>query len=826
MNPHLMDGLHDPRDTWSRNNAKLALRAEAIVRALDPGRIVYHHSSGNLGSIHTVNFYANFVPIQEMSDWFEHWAGKGVKPVFLCEYGVPFSWDWTMYRGWYKGVRSFGSARVPWEFCHAEWNAALLGDRAYRLGEPEKRNLRWEAAQFRAGKLWQRWDYPYPPGSRGFDDQQEVFARYLTDNWRAHRTWGVSATSPWEYATWWQLRDGADTGRKPLKVDWANLQKPGFSADHAGRRQGSMSLDYKRSDWLPTAAGQALLRTNQALLAYIGGKPSRVTSKDHNFQAGELIDKQLIVINNSRETVACACEWSLRLPRPISGRKKVSVQTGQQERIPLRFDLPTTLAAGRYDLTATVQFSSGEAQKDTFTFHVLPRLSGPLPHPKIALLDPKGETGKLLAWLKVPFERLDAATDHSAYDVLIIGKEALTRDGPGPRVQRVRDGLKVIVFEQSSEVLEQRFGFRVVEHGLRQVFPRVPDHPLLAGLHADHLRDWRGEASLLPPRLPYRLRPMHGPTARWCGLDVARAWRCGCQGNVASVLIEKPARGDFLAILDGGFSLQYSPLLEYREGKGLVLFCQVDVTGRSERDPVAEVLTRNVLRYVVDWKPQPRRTVLYAGDPAGKSHLVAAGLSPTDWTKGALSPGRVLIVGPGAGRLLAGEPAIGKWLAAGGNLLALGLDGAEASAFLPFKVQTRTEEHIATWFRPAGAKSLLAGVGPADVHNRDPRRLPLVSGGASPVGNGVLALASGDNVVFCQFVPWEFAPGKQMNLKRTFRRASCLVTRLAANMGAAAKTPLLARFGDAVKTAEQRWLEGLYLDVPEEWDDPYRFFRW
>jgi hypothetical protein len=25
---------------------------------------------------------------------------------------------------------------------------------------------------------------------------------------------------------------------------------------------------------------------------------------------------------------------------------------------------------------------------------------------------------------------------------------------------------------------------------------------------------------------------------------------------------------------------------------------------------------------------------------------------------------------------------------------------------------------------------------------------------------------------------------------------------------------------------EKRWLEGLYLDTPEEWDDPYRFFRW
>jgi hypothetical protein len=32
--------------------------------------------------MHTVNFYLNFAPIQELSDWFEHWATKGVKPVF------------------------------------------------------------------------------------------------------------------------------------------------------------------------------------------------------------------------------------------------------------------------------------------------------------------------------------------------------------------------------------------------------------------------------------------------------------------------------------------------------------------------------------------------------------------------------------------------------------------------------------------------------------------------------------------------------------------------------------------------------------------------
>ncbi|MBM3500507.1 MAG: hypothetical protein FJX74_17755, partial [Armatimonadetes bacterium] len=148
MNPDLIDGVNDPRDEWSRNNVRLALRAEAIISRLDPTRFVYHHSSGNLGSMHTTNFYTNFAPIQELSDWFEHWATEGVKPVFTCEYMVPCTWDWTMYRGWYRGHREFGSAVVPWEFCVAEWNAQFLGDTAFRISEPEKTNVRWEAERF------------------------------------------------------------------------------------------------------------------------------------------------------------------------------------------------------------------------------------------------------------------------------------------------------------------------------------------------------------------------------------------------------------------------------------------------------------------------------------------------------------------------------------------------------------------------------------------------------------------------------------------------------------------------------------------------------
>ncbi|MCJ7822313.1 MAG: hypothetical protein MUQ26_04410, partial [Armatimonadetes bacterium] len=61
-----------------------------------------------------------------------------------------------------------------------------------------------------------------------------------------------------------------------------------------------------------------------------------------------------------------------------------------------------------------------------------------------------------------------------------------------------------------------------------------------------------------------------------------------------------------------------------------------------------------------------------------------------------------------------------------------------------------------------------------------------------------------------------------------YRRTSVLLARLLGNMGVAGSTPLLDRFRQPVSPAggEKRWLEGFYLDEPEEWDDPYRFFRW
>jgi beta-galactosidase len=826
MNPDLIDGIHDPRDGWSLNNARKALAVEDIVRSLDPSRVIYHHSSGNLSSMHTSNFYPNWVPIQELCDWFEHWSTVGVKPFFMCEYGAPFTWDWAMYRGWYKGVREFGSAVVPWDFCLAEWNAQFLGDSAYKISDQERRNIRWEAEQFRNGRLWHRWDYPHQLGSQDFDERYPIFERYLTECWRAFRTWEVSAISPWEHHVFWKQRPGLSRNQRvELATDWEHLQRPGFSPDYLEERYETRELAYEDSDWIPTAAAEAMYRNNGPVLGYIGGPPEAVTSHAHNFVPGETVEKQLIIINNSRQTVRCQWTWQFGEPgltggqlSPLVGKVlaaekgEIELPTGRQARQPIQIALPKGLDPGEYMLVAEFVFNTGERHNDRFAIHVLPEANFQelaetikKSNVKIGLFDPHGETKALLDQMGISYQQISAQDSTRGLDVLLVGKKALSADGLAPSIKSVRDGLKVIIFEQTGEVLEQRFGFRIAEYGLRNVFCRIPDHPYLAGLTEAHLSDWQGEATLLPPRLEYMPGDSYAgvPTVRWCGLEVPRLWRCGNRGNVASVLIEKPAVGDFLPVVDGGFSLQYSPLLEYREGAGSVLFCQLDITGRSRKDPAAEQLFYNILKTTILGGNQsvPERRAIYMGDPAGKSYLTQAGIKVETEISRDLEPADVLIVGKGGvEQLQPMQTRLSQWLKSGGHLLALELSAEEINALLPVQVKTITAEYVNSFFEPPAWSSPFAGISPADVHNRDPRQIPLLVGGCESLG-GVLGQATDGHVIFCQLAPYRFvrrpldAPQFRVVSDDPFEGQSCAEITMA--------TVPWAQFGQKIPAGQQ-----------------------
>jgi hypothetical protein len=192
-----------------------------------------------------------------------------------------------------------------------------------------------------------------------------------------------------------------------------------------------------------------------------------------------------------------------------------------------------------------------------------------------------------------------------------------------------------------------------------------------------------------------------------------------------------------------------------------------------------------------------------------------------DYSGSTVGSDALLVVGPGGGG------AISAAVKSGARVLGIGLDAADANAFLPIKVGMARREYIGDYFEPFGAGSPFTGISPAETRNRDPHEMPVVTESANVFSGGALAIAGGGSVVLTQLVPWRMDySGEKMNVKRTFRCAARLTARLLGNMGAPASTPLLSYFGTPVRPDEQRYLSSYYLDKPEEWDDPYRFFRW
>lgn len=852
QNPLRMDGVYDPAPQMKqnvRNRRSQALKGEEIVKEFDKTRPIYHHESGNLGQAFTLNNYLDFVPEQERAEWYGHWAEKGVKPLLLVEYGNPFYGNWAIYRGEYKGRwQNFFSHPMLHQYFHPQWGAQFRGDKAYGIGEAEKESLRYEARMWRKGEEFPNYSYPgHGNAPKDIPNMIEVQAEHLRADWSQMRTWGVSAMSDWDLGLCWRASAKATLKDIPLPTDWEKLQKPGFSPDFLQNEAGIMDFaltTLPREDWELTPRGKEFMRWNKRIVAYIAGKASRFTAKDHNCSPGETIEKQLIVLNDSRRETAFSysCEFDGKDVAHGSGK----VPPGEQVRIPFRFTAPDSSSNGEFALKASVDFHNGETQTDSFAINVVPAPEKLAVSCKIALWDAEGETAKLLASLGLKFDRIEAGSDLSGYDLLVVGRKTLTTSNPAPDFTKVRDGLRVVVFEQTAEALEKRLGFRVQEYGLRRLFIRHPSHPALAGVKEDWLRDWRGEATLLPPYLD-NPNPESYPMTEVNGFRSPQAWRCGCYGNLASVLVEKPAAGDFTPILDGGFDLQYAPLLEYREGKGLVLFCQLDLSGRkgcdasseaagiripvlssvfgsSDREgcePAAQLLASNIIRYAASFKPQPRLEGIYAGEEAGYAHLKKAGFEISRFSGKAPSARQVLILGPGGAKELGPQTAaLASWLAGGGRMVGMGLGAGEIKSLPGFgDVELVEREHISSFF-PAPSEALLSGIGCAELNIREPRRLPLFADGPNirPFGDGALATAKNVSAAFSQVAPWQFDYSRQYNLKPTFKRGSFLASRLLCNAGLQAACPILERLKNPPESFEKGatlqnlmkalWIEG------------------
>ncbi|KPK65870.1 MAG: hypothetical protein AMK73_01720 [Planctomycetes bacterium SM23_32] len=797
-------GDQDPEQLHGReapegNNRTQALRAQQIVADLDPTRPIYHHQSGNLGDFYTLNCYLNWAPIRERSRWLNVWAAEGIKPFFFVEWGLPHIASWSSYRG----PEFIWRASVMQQAWTHEFAAAFKGDDAYTADQSDVQCLRNELHFWRNEQPFHYWNLHTTFANRD-RNVLEIKSIYARRNWPAHRTWGVSAMLPWDQGDFWRRRPGVSTDDIPVETDWTALQRPGVSPDRLRHADSYLTSRHPEDHWEPTSIGRTMDRVNMPLLAYLAGRTGDFTEEDHNFLPGETVHKQVIVINDTREPAACTYRWALQGGPKGSGRIEAEPGGILKEAVSCR--LPDDLAPGAYALSLSVTFEDGQTQQDALDVHVLPAPRAAA-GAGIALYDPVGRTRAELEALGIPFTDARATDDLSDYALLVVGREALSAAGAAPDIAAVADGLNVLVFEQTEQALRDRLGFRTQVYGLRRVFPRVPDHPVLEGLSADHLRDWRGSATLYPPYMESPGGFQSYPHVRWCGFNNSRVWRCSTEGNVATALIEKPMRGDFLPIVDGGFDLQYAPLLECGAGRGRIVFCQMDVTGRSEADPAARTIIRNLVRYCAEAPPRQTRRAHYAGSARGRDTLRSLGVA-ADAPAGEMGSGDLLVLGPGA----QGPPADEVRAAVERGLNVLLLANGEAdlrNAPVPCRCEVRTVMNSRLDLARRG--EALRGLSCAETHFRDFADLPLLSDPEPADEYGLLgAVELGEGrVVFCQAAPWMFDPAQFNHDRMTYRRTGFLLSRLLANLGAPMENRLLEHWskpGLAVPDTSAGWV--------------------
>ena len=801
VNPLKMDGIFDmPEGSgannawWERNRPQARIAAD-IASAIDPTRPVYQHEGGNFGAMYVSNVYLGWAPRQERSDWLEHWATVGVKPIFFVEWGLPHISNWSSYRG-PKFIWSYPVYQSIWA---SEFAAQFWGDDAYQSTPEAIATLAHEEKFWATGEeyTWQQLQGPLRVMTNNYHN---VLAYFTDDNWRAHRTWGISGILPWDSGDFW--RRVSNTNARPASGSLQNLKRPGIVPDNL-RSDGLFPNDVHGDPaaFVPNPVACSFLRWNMPDCAYIGGDPS-FTDKTHLYRPSDTFAKTLVILNDRRtpQTVRwqCALEQDGKSVKKLSG--KITVFPGGQARVPVTFKLPDRV--GDYSLSASFTFENNITQTDTFRLravHPLPSLVSKEP---VLLYDTKGITAQHFNRLGIPYRKINSDSPNPTTIPIVIGRESL--DETSVRwIKKPADGKRILVMEQSSQQLHGLLGFRIAERGSRLLFPRYT-HPVIQDLDTEDLRDWTGASTLLPEHLTdIEEIETHNPQWQWCGQTSTRVWRCGNRNSVSSVLIEKPAVGDWRAFIDCEFDLQYSPLIENVVADGRVVFCQLDVSGRTAPDLVADMLTIRILNELYDPSdakiPVERRTCIMLGDNARK---LCANLGIHTET-----PGKELKLFVSSSR--EDVPAnFHQQIYDGSNAICLGMNAKEIAKWSPVPLEVTFTDGYFTRIDEISPE--LNGLSNADWawHGQMSfHALPMVSDGNQALrvirhGKGV--------IVFWQVPPWMIDEAMKPYLRTTKRRANAMAARLLANLGA----------------ASSGFPETLYLDTPENVDDPYRFFKW
>ncbi|MBU6401095.1 MAG: alpha-L-fucosidase, partial [Verrucomicrobia bacterium] len=522
----------------------------------------------------------------------------------------------------------------------------------------------------------------------------------------------------------------------------------------------------------------ALDQVNGPTLAWIAGPPAAYTAKDHDFSSGQQIEKQIVLINDTRLPQPFTTDWTASVGGKVAGRGQLqgSLAVSEIRIVPLQIRAPVQESGGAADgqltLVATI---GGTRHQDTFGFRVFGKDKAR--GGRIAVMDPERLTTRMLLKLGYRIRTWNGGSTA----LLVIGRNAW-KDNPAVATRLepyVRAGGRALVFAQDPEWITRALGWRVCPKVARRVFP-IPSaiaHSPLQNLHSEELRDWSGSSTLTAAYPEYVGNYLRGNERE----QPYAGWHWGNRGGVSSAAIEKPHRSGWRPLLECEFDLAYSPLMELDYGQGRLIVCTLDLEDHVDSDPAARRVAEHSIDYALHSPLSPRASkVVYLGGAAGATWLDRIGVRYQP--SATLDPGAGLwLVGPDA---TLDTPALTAYLENGGRIF-----------FLP---RSQADGWLGTTLKPApahfaGSRSVpdwpeARGLSASDLRWRCYLDNPpwILSGGAVLGADGLLGRKTIGNgtAVFCQVDPDCFHADEKTYFRYTRWRATRAVAQLLANLGA------------------------------------------
>lgn len=740
-------------------------KAQDLVRKEAPNKPIIAQNSGNFNDSIQITHYAGFQPMQELMEWDNLWEKYGTKPYMITEQAAPFFADWTT-------ASRLGHNSPSRLSTVAERAAITKGDAAFHRTAVDLEEL------------------------TQFEKRTEIIrSRNPNDRSTSQPPLGVL------YA--YQRNQGAssvfrDVNYERAREQWLNWRAEGLGLLCKWNSPGMEGTEQAKAEaWAP-------------LTGYIAGTPEKRTDKTHILRPGEDWVRQFLVLNNKREATSVECQWKATLNGKDmgAGTVKESVSAGGQLSVPIKLKMPSEKVDQSGELTVTLLENGKTVISDSMDFQVLAAARSPVLKGKVALIDPEGASADVLAKIGVKFDNLTFNADLSDYDTVIFGRKAFTYEPlvmpkPVDLWALMKEGKRVLILEQGQSVLRGRFSLRTEDVSPRSMFGRISGHPVTKGLSDSVLTNWRGAATLTDGYETARAQSMEPEASggrmfvKWNdGEEHPRQLKWGNTHNVGTVVIQKPERGNFRTLIDTEYALNYATVLELDAGSGKMVFCQADVSGRTEADPASDRLLANLVEYVNQSPPISWKTdVAYLGGDAGLDLLDRLQVSFRKITSPAeASLGEVLILGDdiSSEHLAAWKTPISSFVEKGGICLSLPRSRAEWN-WLPFPVSVK-EVLVDSTIIDKPSQPILAGMSNSELYFTG--RVPLVALEQIPstgfmVDTGLLAEVPFGlgKYVFCQIGPESFDVGKLFYLEAPQKNSYRVIQTLLNNLEVPMKAP-------------------------------------